>query len=294
MEMNLQEVFNYKSASACSHPELAKLSGQKVVVKLGGSALDKEVHKAQMLEDIAAITRAGVEVVLVHGGGPAVSKALQDLGKESATVRGLRVTDAATLTVVTTVMTAVNQQLVDELQSLAIDALGICAPAIKALYTRKHMIQSENGEWIDVGWVGEVTAVQIDLIDYCLHNEVLPVVAPIGIDSSDQLYNINADHAAMAVAGAISADSLVFVTDVPGILQDANEMSSRLSSTSEGELKDLISKGVITGGMIPKAENCIDALEHGVKSVQILDGRQAKSLLAGLLSPGSVGTRVTP
>lgn len=260
-------------------------SRQTVVIKYGGNAMTDPALKEQVAEDIVALTKKGVRVVLVHGGGPEISELMEKLGKKPEFVNGLRVTDKETVDIVLMVLAGkVNKTLVsllDKKGGRAIGISGLDAQLIKA------QIKDER-----LGYVGRITDVDATLITDLLEKGYIPVISTVAGDSDGNIYNINGDTAAAYIAGALGADRLVMMTDIAGILTDRDDASTLISSITVGQAKELCENGVVNGGMIPKVECCITAIEAGVKTVSIIDGRVPHSVLAEISSKVSIGTLV--
>ena len=272
-------------------PYIRKFAGTIVVVKYGGSAMIDEKLKRSVIRDIALLKYIGLKPVVVHGGGKEISSLLERLGKETVFVDGLRVTDAETASVAEMVLSgSIGKSLVESLESLGIESCGINGKDGHTLVARKKV--DDKGR--DLGFVGESEKVDIHLIDTLLSSGYVPVISPVGVDSYSQTYNINADYAASAIAGALNAQKLVFLTDVEGILRDKDDPSSIIRRMNAAEAKALIADGTIKGGMIPKVECCLDALDKGVKTVHVLDGRLPHSMLLEIFTASGVGTMVTP
>ncbi len=272
-------------------PYIRKFAGTTVVVKYGGSAMVDEKLKKSVIKDIALLKYIGLRPVIIHGGGKEITALLDRLGKETKFVDGLRVTDAETAGVAEMVLSgSICKSLVENLESVGVESCGINGKDGHTLQARKKV--DEKGR--DLGFVGEIEKVDIHLIETLLDAGYVPVVSPVGVDAYSQTYNINADYAASAVAGALNAQKLVFLTDVEGILRDKNDPSSIIRRMNAKEAVDMIADGTINGGMIPKVECCLDALEKGVQSVHVLDGRLPHSLLLEIFTADGIGTMVTP
>ena len=271
-------------------PYIRKFAGTIVVVKYGGSAMIDEKLKRSVIRDIALLKYIGLKPVVVHGGGKEISSLLERLGKETVFVDGLRVTDAETASVAEMVLSgSIGKSLVESLESLGIESCGINGKDGHTLVARKKV--DDKGR--DLGFVGEIEKVDTHLIETLIHSGYVPVISPVGVDMFSQTYNINADYAASAIAGALSAQKLVFLTDVEGILRDKDDPSSIIRRMSAVEARSLIADGTIKGGMIPKVECCLDALDKGVKSVHVLDGRLPHSMLLEIFTASGIGTMVT-
>ena len=267
-------------------PYIKKYSGKIVVVKYGGNAMINEQLKQQVMEDIALLWLIGVKVVLVHGGGPEISDTMKRLGKESVFVNGLRVTDKETVDIVQMVLAGkVNKTLVNLLQTKGGRAIGLSG-------LDGGIIQAEMKDET-LGYVGKITKIRTQPIMDLLEKNYIPVVSTIAGDKEGNVYNINGDTAAAHIAGALGAERLIMMTDIAGVLMDKDDPSTLIPHLTVAEAKGLYDSGVIAGGMIPKVDCCIEALEHGVKHVVIMDGRIPHSILMELLTDEGAGTMVT-
>ena len=266
-------------------PYIQKYHDKIVVVKYGGNAMISEDLKMQVMEDIVLLWLIGVKPVLVHGGGPEISEMLKKVGKESKFVDGLRVTDKETAEIVQMVLAGkINKQLVNLLGEFGGNAVGISG-------IDGHLIEAKVKDE-RLGFVGEITNVNVQPILDLIEKQYIPVVSTVGCDSEGNVYNINADTAASYIAGAMHAERLITMTDIPGILRDVNDPDSIIKRVSTEEARELFNQGVITGGMIPKVECCIEAIEKGVRRVTILDGRVPHAVLLELLTDEGAGTLV--
>ncbi len=266
-------------------PYIQKYHNKIIVIKYGGNAMISQELKMQVMEDIVLLSLIGIKPVLVHGGGPEISEMLKKVGKESVFVDGLRVTDAETAEIVQMVLAGkINKHLVNILGEYGGSAIGISG--IDA-----HLIEAEVKDE-RLGFVGEVTKVNVQPILDLLEKDYIPVVSTVGCDSDGNTYNINADTAASFIAGALKATRLITMTDIPGILRDVNDPNSIIKRVNTEEARQLFKDGVISGGMIPKVQCCIDAVEMGVKKVTILDGRVPHAVLLELLTDEGAGTMV--
>ncbi len=266
-------------------PYIQKYYNKIVVIKYGGNAMINEHLKEQVMEDIVLLSLIGVKVVLVHGGGPEITETLKKIGKESVFVDGLRVTDKETADVVQMVLAGkINKSLVNKLQIKGGKALGISG-------LDGHMIEAEMKDE-RLGYVGKITNVDVSPIMDLLEKGYIPVVSTIGCDNEGNVYNINADTAAAFIAGGVKAERLITMTDIEGILRDKNDHSSIIPCIDLKMAEELFASEVISGGMIPKVECCIDAIHKGVKKVIILDGRVPHALLIETLTDEGAGTMV--
>ena len=266
-------------------PYIGKYRGKVVVIKYGGNAMVSEQLKQQVMEDIALLHMCGVKVVLVHGGGPEINAALKKIGKEPKFVNGLRVTDEETIEVVQMVLAGkVNKQLVSLLQSKGMHAVGLCG-------IDDHMIEAACRD-PELGYVGRITKVNVDVIRDVMESGYIPVIATLAADDEGNIYNINADTAASWIAGAMNAERLFMMTDIDGILRDKDDPNSLIPCIDINEAVELFNEGVISGGMIPKVECCIDAILRGVERVIVMDGRVPHSILLEILTNEGAGTMV--
>ena len=269
-------------------PYIKKFSGITVVIKYGGAALVNEEIKSTIIKDIALMKFVGFKPVVVHGGGKDINKALERVGIEPQFKDGLRVTDEETMEVVQEVLVGkVNKSLVTELCLQGINDVGVCGKDSGFMKVKKA---TPNG--LDLGLVGEVTEVDTTLINTLLDNDFVPVISTVGVDEEGNSYNVNADYAAVAVAGALNAEKLVFITDVAGVMRDVNDPNSVISTTNTAEINELIADGTIAGGMIPKVQCCLAGVNAGVKNVHILDGRIAHCLILEIFTNKGIGTLI--
>lgn len=286
--MNLQETIEKASVLTEALPYIKEFNGITVVIKYGGAALVNEEIKDTLIKDIALMKYVGFKPVVVHGGGKDINKALEAQGIKSEFKNGLRVTDKATMDVVQMVLAGkLNKNITSDLCLHGINAVGICGKDASTLKVKKSM---PNGE--DIGLVGEIQEVDTGLIQTLLDNDFVPVISPIGVDESGNSYNINADYAAVAVAGALNAEKLVFVTDVAGILKDVNDPDSLIPVIHVDDVRKMIKSGAISGGMLPKVDCCIAGVEAGVNNVHILDGRVAHCLILEIFTDKGIGTLI--
>ena len=267
-------------------PYIKRYSGKTVVIKYGGNAMINEQLKQQVMEDIALLWLIGVKVVLVHGGGPEISQTMQKFGKEAKFVNGLRVTDKETVDIVQMVLAGkINKTLVNLIQMKGGHAMGLSGidgGIIEATMKDEAL-----------GYVGEITKIRPQPIEALLEKHYIPVISTVASDRSGNTYNINGDTAAARIAGALNAERLIMMTDIAGILMDKDDPSTLIPQISVSEARKLYDQGIISGGMIPKVDCCIDALEHGVENVTIMDGRIPHSILMELLTDEGAGTMVT-
>ena len=266
-------------------PYIQNYYNKVIVVKYGGNAMINETLKEQVMEDIILLHLTGVKVVLVHGGGPEITETLAKIGKETLFVDGLRVTDKETVDVVQMVLAGkINKSLVNLLEIKGGKAIGISG-------LDGHMIKAEMKDE-RLGYVGRITGVDVTMINDLLEKGYIPVVSTIGCDSEGNVYNINADTAAAFIAGAMSAETLITMTDIEGILRDKNDHTSIIPCVDLKGAQELFDTGIVSGGMIPKVQCCIDAIHMGVKKVTILDGRVPHALLVETLTDEGAGTMI--
>ena len=266
-------------------PYIKQYTGKTVVIKYGGNAMISVELKSAVMEDIVLLSTVGVNVVLVHGGGPEINAMLKKIGKESKFVGGLRYTDRETMDVVEMVLAGkVNKGLVQLLEQHGGHALGLCGLDGGMIKARRH-----QGE--DLGLVGDITRVDVTLIRHAFAGRVIPVVATVAAGETDgETYNINADIAASHIAAALGAEKLVLMTDVRGLLRDKDDEESLISVVQVSEVPHLRNQGVISGGMIPKIDCCVEAVRRGVKRTHIIDGRIPHSILIEMLTDEGIGT----
>ena len=264
-------------------PYIQKYSGKTVVIKYGGNAMINEELKNDVMGDIALLSLIGVRVVLVHGGGPEISDMLNNIGKKSEFVNGLRVTDKETADVVQMVLAGkVNKNLVNLLESLGCKAIGLCG-------ADGHLISATVKDE-KLGFVGEITEVNPEPINDLLEKGYVPVISTTGFDKNGNVYNINADTAAARIAGVIGAESMISMTDIAGILRDKDDPSTLIPKVYVSDVPQLINDGIISGGMIPKVDCCREAIRKGVGKVFIIDGRIPHALLIEILTDEGLGT----
>ncbi len=268
-------------------PYIQKFNRKIIVVKYGGSAMADENLKLNVIKDVVLLKLVGFKPIIVHGGGKEISKWVSKVGMETKFVNGLRVTDSATMEVAEMVLNKVNKELVKNVESLGVKACGISGKDGNMLKVTKKL---SNGE--DIGFVGNISEVDTSIIETLLEKDFLPVICPIGVDDEYNTYNINADDAACAIAQAIKAEKLAFLTDVEGVYKDPKDKSTLISELTLDEARELITGGNIGGGMLPKLNNCIEAIENGVKRVHILDGRILHCLLLEIFTNKGIGTAI--
>ena len=266
-------------------PFIQRYNGRTIVIKYGGNAMTSEVLKEQVMEDIVLLTMVGVKVVVVHGGGPEISSLMKRLGKVPQFIDGLRVTDQETVDIAEMVLAGkVNKSLVSLLQTKGGRAIGV-----SGMDGRLIEAKLKDPRY---GYVGDVTRINPQMITDMLDDGYIPVVSTLGWDKEGHIYNINGDAAAGAIAAAIGAERMIMMTDISGIMRDKDDPDSLIQELTVSEAQELCQNGVVQGGMIPKVECCIDALEHGVKAVVIIDGRVPHALLMEILTNEGAGTMI--
>ena len=277
-------------------PYLSKFKNKTIVVKYGGNAMLNDELKNKVLQDIVFLQCAGMRPVVVHGGGPEITRMLMQAGKKSEFVSGLRVTDAESVSIAEMALVGkINTDLVARLNTLGGKAVGLNGKDATLIQAKKHLADVyENGEvnLVDIGYVGNVEKVNTELIDVLLNAGFIPVIAPTGVGAQGETYNINADSVAGEVAGALKAEKLLVLTDVRGIYSDYRDENSFISTLTFEKAQELIIRGKIDGGMIPKVRACITALSGGAKKTHIIDGRAEHTILMEILSDKGVGTEV--
>ena len=264
-------------------PYIQKYYGKIIVVKYGGNAMINDELKEAVMGDVVLLSLIGIKVVLVHGGGPEINDMLKKINKKSEFIDGLRVTDKETMDIVQMVLAGkVNKSLVQMINEKGGKALGLCGTDGEMIVTKKLD---------DVhGFVGEITEINTKIITDALNNGYIPVISTIGCDREGNTYNVNADTAASRIAGELKAESLISMTDIIGLLRDVNDPTSLITSVNASEVKELVNDGIISGGMIPKVDCCVDAIRRGVNKSFIIDGRVPHSILIEVLTDEGIGT----
>ena len=268
-------------------PYIQKFNRKIIVVKYGGSAMSNAELQKNVIKDVTLLKLVGFKPIIVHGGGKEISRWVGKVGKEAQFVNGLRVTDDETMEIAEMVLSKVNKSLVTMVQELGVRAVGVSGKDGGLLTVEKKYADGQ-----DIGYVGEVKEVNPKILFDLLEKDFLPIVAPIGLDEHFQTYNINADDAACAIAKAVSAEKLAFLTDIEGLYRDINDKSSFISRLTAKQAQELLDQGFIGGGMLPKLHNCISAIENGVNRVHILDGRIAHCLLLEIFTNHGIGTAI--
>lgn len=268
-------------------PYIQRFNRKVIVVKYGGSAMVDEELKRNVIKDVVLLKLVGFKPIIVHGGGKEISRWVEKVGMEPHFVNGLRVTDKDTMEVAEMVLNKVNKELVTLIQSLGVQAVGISGKDGGLLSVEKKLSDGE-----DIGFVGEVKQVCPKVLEDLLEKDFLPVICPIWMDEEFHSYNINADDAACAIAKAVDAEKLAFLTDIEGVYRDPKDPASLISELHIKDAGELIDNGNVGGGMIPKLQNCIDAIENGVSRVHILDGRIPHCLLLEIFTNKGIGTAI--
>jgi acetylglutamate kinase len=272
---------------------IRRFRGKTTVIKLGGSLMDDTAAMHHILLDIIFMESVGMRPVIVHGGGPSINKAMDAAKIEPVWVKGRRVTDEKTLAIVEKVLAGeLNEHLTNEIERLGGRAINLNINTTQVLFGEKLLLEEPGSEPIDLGFVGQVTRVDRQTIESLTYTEQIPVIPSMAVDEHGQRYNVNADTAAMAVAEALGAEKLIFVSDVNGVRRDKKDPDSVIHSLTADEACDLIASGVIEGGMIPKVEACLATLSRGVGKVHIIDGRLRHSLLLEIYTTAGVGTEI--
>ena len=287
MDKNMKQYLDKAEVLIEALPYIQKFNRKVIIVKYGGSAMVDENLKKRVIEDVTLLKLVGFKPIIVHGGGKEISRWVSKVGMEPKFINGLRVTDEPTMELAEMVLGKVNKELVQMVESLGVRAIGLSGKDGGLLNVTKKY---SNGE--DIGYVGEVQKVNADILWDLLDKDFLPIVCPIGLDDSFHTYNINADDAACAIARAMNAEKLAFLTDIEGVYKDPSDPSTLISELQISEAKEFIEKGYIGGGMLPKLNNCIDAIENGVSRVHILDGRIPHCLLLEIFTNKGIGTAI--
>lgn len=285
MDQGLDEAQKKAEVLIEALPYIQKFNRKIIVVKYGGSAMSDEELQRHVIQDVTLLKLVGFKPIIVHGGGKAISSWVRKTGKEAQFINGLRVTDKETMEIAEMVLGRVSKNLVTMVEELGVKAVGISGKDSAMLKVKKRL---SGGR--DIGYVGEITKVDPKILFDMMDHDYLPIVAPIGLDDQFETYNINADEAACAIAKAVGADKLVYLTDVEGLYRDFEDKSSFISRISVTEAEELIANGMIGGGMLPKLSNCTDAVRGGVKRVHILDGRVPHSILLEIFTNKGNGT----
>lgn len=286
-EKNMQEVMEKAQVLIEALPYIQRFNHKIIVVKYGGSAMIDEELKRQVIQDVTLLKVVGFKPIIVHGGGKEISRWVEKTGMHPEFINGLRKTDAPTMEIAEMVLNKVNKSLVQMVEELGVNAVGISGKDGGLLKVEKKYSEGQ-----DIGYVGEITEVNPKILEDLLERDFLPIVCPIGMDVNYETYNINADDAACAIAQAMQAEKLAFLTDIEGVYKDPEDKSTLISELTLSEARTLIADGFIGGGMLPKLTNCMTAIEEGVSRVHILDGRIAHCLLLEIFTNKGIGTAI--
>ncbi len=287
MEKDMQKVLEKAEVLIEALPYIQRFNRKIIVVKYGGSAMSNEELQRNVIKDVTLLKLVGFKPIIVHGGGKEISRWVGKVGKEAKFVNGLRVTDEETMEIAEMVLNKVNKSLVTMVQELGVKAVGVSGKDGGLLQVEKKYADGQ-----DIGFVGEITNVNPKVLYDLLEKDFLPIVAPIGLDAGFATYNINADDAACAIAKAVNAEKLAFLTDIEGLYRDINDKSSFISRISATQAEELVNSGFIGGGMLPKLNNCTSAVRNGVNRVHILDGRIPHCLLLEIFTNQGIGTAI--
>ena len=287
MEKNMEEILSKAEVLIEALPYIQRFNRKIIVVKYGGSAMSSEELQKNVIKDVTLLKLVGFKPIIVHGGGKEISRWVGKVGKEAKFVNGLRVTDAETMEIAEMVLNKVNKGLVSMVQELGVKAVGISGKDGGLLKVDKKY---SNGE--DIGFVGDIKEVNPKILFDLLEKDFLPIICPIGFDDNCQSYNINADDAACAIARAVKAEKLAFLTDVEGVYADPKDKDTLISELTTDHMEELLNSGNIGGGMLPKLQNCLDAVLNGVSRVHIMDGRIAHCLLLEIFTNKGIGTAI--
>ena len=287
MEKDMEQVMKKAEVLIEALPYIQKFNRKIIVVKYGGSAMSNEELQKNVIKDVTLLKLVGFKPIIVHGGGKEISRWVGKVGKEAKFVNGLRVTDEETMEIAEMVLNKVNKSLVTMVEELGVKAVGVSGKDGGLLQVEKKYSDGQ-----DIGYVGEITGVNPDILFDMLEKDYLPIIAPIGLDKDYHTYNIYSDDAACAIAKAVHAEKLAFLTDIEGLYKDINDKSTFISRLTASEAEGLIHDGYIGGGMLPKLNNCTSAIRNGVNRVHILDGRLAHCLLLEIFTNQGIGTAI--
>ena len=287
MDSSMQPILDKAQVLIEALPYIQRFNRKIMIVKYGGSAMVDEELKKQVIQDVTLLKLVGFKPIIVHGGGKEISKWVEKNGIKPEFINGLRKTDEATMEIAEMVLNKVNKSLVQNVQSLGVNAIGVSGKDGGLLKVDKKFSDGQ-----DIGFVGEIKEVNPKILEDLLEKDFLPIVCPIGMDDNYETYNINADDAACAIAKALNAEKLAFLTDIEGVYKDKDDPLTLISEMTVDEARALIGDGYIGGGMLPKLTNCIDAIEQGVNRVHILDGRIAHCLLLEFFTNKGIGTAI--
>ena len=274
-------------------PYIKKFHGKKILIKYGGHAMVDDEAKSSTARDTVLLKYVGMKPLIVHGGGPEISRSMDKLGKEPKFIKGLRVTDEETMEIIEMVLVGkISTEIVSELIKHDGQAISLSGKDSSLIFAHKKPVSKIDEEIVDLGLVGEVDCINTNLLDMFVDNDYIPVISPVGIAKDGTSLNLNADTAAGEVASAMGAEKLIILTDVPGVLRDPDDPDSLIQKIRIDEVPGLIEEGVISGGMIPKIETCVQAIENGVESCHIIDGRKKHSLLLEVFTTDGIGTMI--
>lgn len=274
-------------------PFIKEFHCKKILIKYGGHAMIDDEAKSSTARDIVLLRYVGMEPIIVHGGGPEISRSMEKLGKEAKFIKGLRVTDKETMEIIEMVLAGkISTGIVSEIIKHDGDAISLSGKDSSLIYAHKKPASKIDEEIVDLGLVGEVEKINTEMLEMFLDYDVTPVISPIGIDKDGNSLNLNADTAAGEIASALDAEKLIILTDVPGVLRDPSDPSTLIQKIRISEVPGLIEEGIITGGMIPKMETCVKAIKNGVKSCHIIDGRVEHALLYEIFTTNGIGTMI--
>ena len=274
-------------------PFIKEFYCKKILIKYGGHAMIDDDAKSSTARDVVLLRYVGMEPVIVHGGGPEISRSMEKMGKEAKFIKGLRVTDEETMEIIEMVLAGkISTEIVSELIKHDGDAISLSGKDSSLIYAHKKPASKIDEELVDLGLVGEVERINTEMLEMFLEYDVTPVISPIGIDKDGNSLNLNADTAACEIASALGAENLIILTDVRGVLRDPSDPSTLIQKIRISEVPDLIEQGIITGGMIPKIETCVNAIKNGVKSCHIIDGRIEHALLYEIFTTEGIGTMI--
>ncbi len=279
-------------------PYIKKFHEKKILIKYGGHAMVDEDAMSSTVRDTVLLKYVGMEPLIVHGGGPEISRSMDKLGKEPKFIKGLRVTDEETMGIIEMVLVGkISTDIVSQISYHDGKGISLSGKDSRLIFAHKKpatKVTGESGseEEIDLGLVGEIDCINTDLLEMFLKNNYIPVISPVGIANDGSSLNLNADTAAGEIASSVDSEKLIILTDVPGVLRDPNDPDSLIQRIKVDEVPDLIEQGIISGGMIPKIETCVKAINDGVKSCHIIDGRKKHSLLLEIFTKNGIGTMI--
>ena len=274
-------------------PYIEQFTGKTFVIKYGGSLMENDELKKKFIEDVALLKLVGINIVIVHGGGKRINAMLDRVNLDVKFEKGQRVTDKNVIDIVEMVLSGqINKDLAASLSAHGLNAVGLSGRDSGLLTAEKNLLVEENGEKHDIGFVGNITEVNKILLQDLINTGYVPIISPVASGYNGEIFNVNADYAAGAVSGALNAEKLILLSDIKGLYKDINDESSFISEIDISLVKEYIDKGFISGGMIPKLECCINAIEKGTKEVVIIDGRVAHSLLIEIFTTAGSGTMV--